>query len=177
MVGTFFLRGSSLPRVANTLIVKQFTMKKTLMIACCLFVSLCGAQQDIYQKVNAFVKQNDPTLLVQNKLMVINFVTPSLKDDKNVYSTLEKTATVYGGAKLKGGKNGVVCVTVVDDTQAQIALNKQGYKNLHVITKLQLENADVNGIDNITFNSKGEVVFKNLEQGKIHEAINQLITR
>ncbi|MDZ4664944.1 MAG: hypothetical protein SGJ15_08730 [Bacteroidota bacterium] len=152
-------------------------MKKTLMIACCLFVSLCGAQQDIYQKVNAFVKQSDPTLMVQNKVMVVNFVEANLNDDKSVYSTLEKTANVYGGAKLKGGKNGVICVAVVSDTQAQIALNKKGYKNLHVITKSQLENADVSGIDNITFNSNGEVVFKNLEPGKIYEAINQLITR
>ncbi len=152
-------------------------MKKTLMIACCLFVSLCGAQQNIYQKVSAFVKQNDPALVVHNKLIVINFVTADLKDEKNVYSSLEKTANVYGNAKLKGGKNGIICITVVDDTQAQIALNKQGYKNLHVITKSQLENADISGIDNITFNSKGEVVFKNLEQGKIYEAINQLITR
>ena len=98
------------------------------MIACCLFVSLCGAQQDIYQKVNAFVKQSDPTLMVQNKVMVVNFVEANLNDDKSVYSTLEKTANVYGGAKLKGGKNGVICVAVVSDTQAQIALNKKGYK-------------------------------------------------
>lgn len=152
-------------------------MKKTLMIACCLFVSLCGAQQDIYQKVNAFVKQNNPTLVVQNKVMVINFVTDNLKSDKNVYSTLEKTANVYGAAKLRGGKSGVICVAVVNDTQEQIALNKQGYKNLYVIIKTQLENVDISGLDNITFNSDGEVVFKNLEPGKIYEAINQLITR
>lgn len=152
-------------------------MKKILMIACCLFVSLCDAQQDIYQKVNAFVKQNDPMLLVQNKVMVINFATDNLKSDKSVYSTLEKTANVYGSAKLKGGKSGVICVAVVKDTQEQIALNKQGYKNLLVITKSQLENIDIIGLDNITFNSDGEVVFKNLEPGKIYEAINQLITR
>ena len=116
-------------------------------------------------------------LLVQNKVMVINFTTDNLKSDKSVYSTLEKTANVYGSAKLKGGKSGVICVTVVNDTQEQIALNKQGYKNLLVITKSQLENIDINGLDNITFSSDGEVVFKNLEPGKIYEAINQLITR
>lgn len=147
------------------------------MIACSLFVSFCGAQKDIYQKVNAFVKQNNQTLLVENKLIVINFVTDNLKSDKSIYSSLEKTANVYGAAKLKGGKSGIICVTVVNDSQEQIALNKQGYRNLHIITKSQLENIDVNGLDNITFNSNGEVVFKNLEQGKIYEAINQLITR
>lgn len=147
------------------------------MIACCLVVSISSAQQDIYQKVSAFLKQNDPTLITQSKLMVINFVSPDLKEDKNDHSTLDKTAKVYGNAKLKGGKKGVICIAVVEDAQAEIALNKQGYKNLLVINRSQIDNVDTKGIDNITFNSNGEVVFKNLEQGKIYDAINQLITR
>jgi hypothetical protein len=152
-------------------------MIRTLIIACCLLTSVCIAQQDIYKKVSTFIKQGHPTLVVQSKLMVINFVNANSAEGKSVYSSLEKTAKVYGNAKLKGGKSGVICVTVVDDTQTEIALNKEGFKEFYIINKSVLENTDIVGLENITYNSSGEVVFKNLEQGKIYEAINQLITR
>lgn len=145
--------------------------KKTLIIAFSFLVSLCSAQQDIYKEVSAFIKQHHPELIMQSKLLVINFA-----NDK-AYSSLEKTATVYGTAKLKGGRNGVVCVTIVKDTDAEIALNKQGYKNMQVISASQLGAMESKGIDNITFNSNGDVVFQGLEPNKIYEAINQLITR
>ena len=152
-------------------------MKQLLIIAFALVVNLCNAQDEIYQKVNTFIKQNHPELITQSKILVVNFVNPSQSDDKGVHKSLEKTGSVYEVAKLKGGRNGVICVTVVKDAQSQIALNKQGHKHIHVINGSQLQNLDTNGIDNITFNSNGEVVYKNLESNKIYEAINQLITR
>jgi hypothetical protein len=145
--------------------------KKTLIIAFSFLVSLCSAQQDIYKKVSAFIKQNHPEIITQSKLLVINFA------NEKAYSSLEKTATIYGSAKLKGGRNGAVCVTIVKDTDAEIALNKQGYKNMQVINGAQLGSIDPKGLDNITFSSNGEVIFQDLEPHKIYEAINQLITR
>lgn len=152
-------------------------MKKTLIIVFALLASLCNAQEDIYQKVNAFLKQNNPDLIIQNKVLVVNFANPQQKDAGGVYKSLEKTGSVYQVAKLKGGRNGVICVTVVKDSQEEIALNKLGYKHIYVINGSQLENTDTKGIDNITFDSMGKVVYKNLESNKIFEAINHLITR
>jgi hypothetical protein len=152
-------------------------MKKTLIVAFILFAGLCGAQNDLYQKISSFLKQNDPSLIVQSKILVINFVNPDQNGDKSVYSSLEKAASVYQVAKLKGGRNGVICVTVVKDSKAEIALNKQGYTHIQVLNAEQLGNLDAAGVDNITFNAMGEVVYKNLESNKIYEAINQLITR
>lgn len=152
-------------------------MKKTLIITLSLIVSLCSAQQEVYQKVNAFVKQSNPELITSNKLMVINFSNDKSNETNAVFDDLEKTARVYGNAKLKGGKNGVLCVLVANDSEEEIALNKKGYKNLHVINKSVLGNIDVANIGNITFDSNGKIVFKNLETTKVYEAINQLITR
>lgn len=145
-------------------------MKTTLIIAFSFLVSLCNAQQDIYKELSAFIKQHHPDVITQSKLLVVNFA------NEKANASLEKTATVYGNAKLKGGRNGVICVTVLKDTDAEIALNKQGYKNIYVINGSQL-NVNSKGIDNITFNSNGDVVFQGLEPNKIYEAINQLITR
>lgn len=146
-------------------------MKKTLIIAFSFLVSFYSAQQDIYKEVSSYIKQHHPELVTQSKLMVINFA------NENAYNSLEKTAIVYGNAKLKGGRSGVICVTIVKDASAEIALNKQGFKNMHVINGSQLGLLDSKDIDNITFNSNGEVVFQGLEPHKIYEAINQLITR
>jgi hypothetical protein len=145
--------------------------KKAFIIAFTFLTSLCSAQQDIFKEVSAFIKQNHPDIITQSKLLVINFA------NEKAYSSLEKTATIYGNAKLKGGRNGVLCVTIVKNADAEIALNKQGYTNMHVINATQLTSVDAKGTDNITFNSQGEVVFQDLEPTKIYEAINQLITR
>jgi hypothetical protein len=150
-------------------------MKRKLIITLSLIVSLCSAQQDIYKKVSAFIKQNNPDLIIQSKLLVINF--DNAKDNKTAYVSLDKTAKTYSEAKLKGGRNGVICIAIVEDAQAEISLNKQGYKDLQIINRSQLGNIETSGIENITFNSSGEVVFQNLESAKIYEAINQLITR
>lgn len=152
-------------------------MKKTLIMAFVLFTGLCSAQNEIYQKVSSFIKQNNSSLIVQNKILVVNFNNPDQTSDKGVYSSLEKAGSVYEVAKLKGGRNGVVCVTVVKDAQAEITLNKKGYEHILVINGEQLGKLETAGIDNVTFNDKGEVVYKNLESTKIYEAINQLITR
>jgi hypothetical protein len=152
-------------------------MKKTLIIAFLIVAGLSKAQNDLYQKVSSFLKQNDPSLIVQSKILVINFVDPGQNGDKSVYKSLEKAGDVYAFAKLKGGRNGVICVTVVKDSKTEIALNKQGYTHIHVLNAEQLGNLDTTGIDNITFNAMGEMVYKNLESDKIYEAINQLITR
>jgi hypothetical protein len=95
--------------------------KKTLLIAFSFLVSLCSAQQDIYKEVSAFIKQNHPDLIVQSKVLVINFA------NEKSFTSLDKTAKVYGNAKLKGGRHGVICVTIVKDTEAEIALNKKGF--------------------------------------------------
>jgi hypothetical protein len=48
---------------------------------------------------------------------------------------------------------------------------------MQVINGSQLGAMESKGLENITFNSQGEVVFQDLEPDKIYEAINQLITR
>lgn len=151
--------------------------KKTLIIAFVLFIGLCSAQNEIYQKVSTFIKQNNSEMVVQNKILVINFNNLDQGKDKGGYASLEKTGNVYQVAKLKGGRSGVICVTVVKNAQAEVVLNKKGYDHILVINSEQLGALETTGIDNITFNDKGEVVYKNLESTKIYEAINQLITR
>ena len=116
-------------------------------------------------------------MVVQNKILVINFNNLDQGKDKGGYASLEKTGNVYQVAKLKGGRSGVICVTVVKNAQAEVVLNKKGYDHILVINSEQLGALETTGIDNITFNDKGEVVYKNLESTKIYEAINQLITR
>lgn len=152
-------------------------MKKGLAIVFLFTICFCNAQQDIYQKVIQLIRQSNPDLLIESKLLLINFDRSSIQENKSLYSELEKTASVYESAKLKGGKTGVVCVTVVNDTQAEVALDKEGYTKLIKIKIADLSGVNSEGITNLAFNSKGELLFKNIETKDIYGSVNKLITR
>lgn len=152
-------------------------MKRSLTIALLFVISFCGAQKEIYQKVSGLIIQNNPDLKIEGKVVVINFDRISPQLNKTLYSQLEKTANVYEVAKLKGGKKGVVCVTIVNDTQAEVVLNKEGYKKLVKIKITNLGTISVENIKNIAFDSNGDVVFKNINENEIYESVHKLITR
>lgn len=135
-----------------------------------------GAQQDLYKQVAMQLKKNSPSLILENKVLVINFINTDITN-KTIATDLEKTANVYEYAKLKGGRKGVVCVSIVPSALVEITLNKEGYKKTIKLLKSEIGNTDVAGIENIVFNSAGEVVYKNIEASKIYESVQNLITR
>lgn len=152
-------------------------IKRVMVMAIVLISGLCNAQDELYQKLSLLIKQNYPGLTVQNKVLVVGFLDPKVDKSMEGLKSLDKAGNVYETAKLKGGRSGALCVNVVNDSQSEIVFNKQGHKHVIVINASQLGTMDLNGINNMTFDSNGKIVYKNLEPEKIFEAINQLITR
>lgn len=152
-------------------------MKKSLIIAWVFLVNICAAQQTVYQKVSEAIAKSNPEIGLEDKIVLINLDRSPVQLNNKLYTELEKTATVYGTAKLKGGKKGVVCVTIVNDAEEEVALNKEGYKSLVKIKLSEVEGLGGDNLRNIAYGSDGEVIFKNIEVKDVFESVHKLITR
>ncbi len=152
-------------------------MRNRLTLALLLLINFFNAQQEIYQKVCQFLKDNNPDLIVESKLVIINFDNSASQINKTLYSELEKMANIYEAAKLKGGRKGVICVSIIPNSQREIELNKEGYKKIVKIKESDIEFAKDESLSNIAFSSNGEVVFKNADKKEIYELVHKLITR
>jgi len=152
-------------------------MKTKLVLLLFFVASYLGAQQDIYKTVFETLTKNSPELILGNKVLVVSFNDNEAEINKAEATDLEKTANVFQGAKLSGGKKGVVCVSIVPNVSLKIMLDKEGYKKTVKLLKSDLGDVDVSNIKNITFSSTGEIIYENIETSKIYESIQKLITR
>ena len=156
-------------------------MKKNLLLfALIVFGTFSKAQFNFYVEVKKIISISNPDIDLENKLIGINVLNLSNKDSKEATKQFEKAFTVYEYAKLKGGKNGFVSVSIVlDELSSMITISLKRDK----IIKTILINADDISLkrelnfSNIIFNSDGNLVYKDLQATKIFESVNSLITR
>jgi len=153
-------------------------MKKTATIILFFLVSNFFSQENLFQKVKEQLKKDHPEIKLDNKLILIN--TWSINDAKSRETNIQvnKTLTVYGGSKLKGGAWGIIAVLICKDgdlNNAAVTLNKDQVNKPLVINAA----ADLNtaGFTNIVFDAAGKEIYKNISPENIYESIHQLITR
>jgi chromosome condensin MukBEF MukE localization factor len=149
-------------------------MKKTLT----LFILMCFgkhiAQSEIAKQVRQVLNQRYTDLIIENKLLVINHATShSDIDQQKVNFELEKTATVFQNAKLKGGSKGVICVILVDDIKREIAF-KKGIKNTYFIYSGEVK---IPASKTLIIDSEGTVILNSVEPSEIYSFVHSLITR
>lgn len=152
-------------------------MRNKLLIIFIVFVSSYYAQQNAYQKIRELAQLAEPKVNLENKILVINFEQNVSTEHQETCLDMEKTAKVYGKAKLTGGKDGVICVQIIKDSQEEIAMNKAGFTNIIKIKASQIELPLDGEIRNCVINSEGNAIYKNLATNSIYEAIHKLITR
>jgi len=152
-------------------------MKKNLLLLLIFVAGYLGAQQDIYKTVSEALKKNTPKVVLENKILVINFSSNPTEINKVVAADLEKTANVFQAAKLKDGRKGVICVSIVPNALVEIMLDKEGYKKTMKLLASDLGDINVSNIENIIFNANGDVLYKNIEETKIYTSVQKLITR
>lgn len=149
-------------------------MKKIITLLFLFCFSKQYAQSEISKQVKEALNQKYADLVLDNKLLVVNHAS-SLTDatQQKVNSELEKTENVYQNAKLKGGKKGVVCVMIVDNTDQEIAF-KKSVKNCYLI---KVNDIALTPSKTIIIDSEGTVVFENVDASKIYNSVQSLITR
>lgn len=149
-------------------------MKKILALLFLFCFSKHYAQSEISKQVKEALNQKYADLVLDNKLLVVNHAA-SLSDatQQKINSELEKTGNVYQNAKLKGGRKGVVCVMIVDNTDQEIAF-KKSIKNCFLIKASDIA---LTTSKTIIIDSEGTIVFDNVDASKIYSSVHSLITR
>jgi hypothetical protein len=151
--------------------------KKLLIMVSILIVGYNQAQEEMYSKLVEQLQKSHPDLVLNEKLLVVNFTNKSGVSDRAVTNELERIATVYEHAKLKGGKKGVVCVELVNTIQAEIQMNKDGFVKTKKVIASDAILGNETDYTNVVFTSTGEVVYTNIKTDKLFGSVNKLITR
>jgi hypothetical protein len=156
-------------------------MKKNLfLLALLLYTTLFKAQFNFYVEVKKMINISHPEINLENKLIAVNVLNLSNKESKDATKQFEKAYSVYEYAKLKGGKNGFVSVSVIKEELSSMITISLKRDNIIKTILLKVEDISFKGelnFSNYVFNSVGNVVYKDLPTSKIFESINSLITR
>lgn len=151
-------------------------MKKNLLIVLVFMSTVVVSQEAFYQKIKESITQQYPTLKLENKLIVINTWAESDIDSRKMNAGVDKAYATYEYAKLKGGTKGMIGVIVCRDQNNNIGIALNRDKIGKAISLKNISPEDLAGFSNVIFDSKGEIVKKNIA-GDIFEEIHTLITR
>jgi hypothetical protein len=145
---------------------------------------LCGfvtvAQEEAYGKIRQVLAEKRPDLQTSSRVIAFNTWTDSDPEGREANKSFEKAYKTFEFARLKGGLQGLVVVTInrsgSNDAAMSIALAADGVKK---IIPLRME--DLAGLDlkhkNAVFDSGGKMIYRDLPPSGVFSAIQNLITR
>jgi hypothetical protein len=137
---------------------------------------LAGAvfsQESLYLEIKEKLFKEHPELQTTNKLIVVNVWSANDSKSREANISLNKAATVYNSAKLKGGLKGMIGVTICKDEGpgSNVILAKD-----NVTKTVSISGDHVPSMNNIIFDSQGNVIAQNIT-GDIYSEVQKLITR
>lgn len=153
-------------------------MKQLAGIILLFFATNFSAQENLFQKVKEQLKKEHPEIKLDNKLIMISTWSAEDTKSREANMAINKTLTVYGGAKLKGGAWGIIGVLICKDedpNMATLTLNKD--KVDKPVSVLAGNGINTTGFTNIVYDVSGKEIYKNIAPENIYESIHQLITR
>jgi hypothetical protein len=152
-------------------------MKKLFVLLMVLFFGNIKAQESLRSKLNLILNQKYNEVITDNKLLLLHNASANIDlTQSNTNEELEKTAKVYANAKLKGGKKGLVCVVIAENTDQVIAL-KKNLKFCYVINRTDLEKIDLNKRSTMIIDSEGNISKNQIQSNAIYSTVQSLITR
>ena len=152
-------------------------MKKVSLVVLMFAFTGVFAQSPLLIKVKQRLLAEHPELKLDNKIVVINVWSVSKVESRERNTQLNKAYATYEFAKLKGGLKGMIGVLInLDDelSQQEIALGKDNVSK--AINIVNLQGVELDNINNIIFDDKGNEMAKNID-GDIFKEVNALITR
>lgn len=153
---------------------------RILLISLLLSGSLLQAQNPVYEKVTSLLKKNYPEVDLNNKVLSYNAWSLNDESARAFNQELDKVTNIYQSAKLKGGKNGMIGVSIVLDGADATANTTLRYDGVQYL--LQLNAADLHDLFpgaplRATFDAEGNEIGRNTADGQLFQFINGLITR
>jgi hypothetical protein len=150
-------------------------MKKISIILLFLWCKAITGQSEGVSEVRNAMNNKYPTVSHEGKIIFIASELNGKKYAPEELKELEKTATVYQFAKLKGGLKGIICLLLVKDASREVELNKLGIEKV-----MKLQEKDLSSIDLKTamfVSSDGQVTPYLPNNINIFSMVNSLITR
>lgn len=157
-------------------------MKAVYITLLTLSLGFVKAQSDLRSELLSFLAGEKEITL--NRLVALNVWSANDVNSRSLNKEFDKAYSIYHGAKLKGGSQGIVCVMICldkNDVAASIAVKKDG------VVKLIQANSENKALYNlikdkkagynIVFDKDGNTVYENLKPGTVATSVNQLITR
>jgi hypothetical protein len=151
-------------------------MKKIIILIFIFTVNAGFAQQNLFSQVKEKIQNDHPEIKLDNKLIAVNVWSARDMQQREANIQLNKAATTFEFAKLKGGSKGIVAVVINsgDEQQGDIILNKDKASKLVRVNNAQL---NINNVSNIIFDSNGNIIYSSLDANEIFPSIQKLITR
>jgi hypothetical protein len=144
-----------------------------------LWIALAGtssAQSDAYAAIVKVLAQKVPGLSVEARLICVNIWSERESETREGNKSLDKTIDVFEHARLKGGKNGMIGVSVCSNNlSAVIGLHADGVVHLIPVAASDLNLALP--FRSAVFDSDGKLVRQDLVAADWYPYILQLITR
>ncbi|MBA3665698.1 MAG: hypothetical protein H0W61_16055 [Bacteroidetes bacterium] len=152
-------------------------MKKIIIIFFCFFASNFLAQDNLFVKVKEQLKKQHPELQIENKLIVINVWSSNDAESRNANAELNKTASTFEYAKLKGGRRGMIAVVINSDESENLSVITLGKDKITKAIALSKADLDVSAVKTVAFDSDGNKVYSSIPSKDIFSSIQKLITR
>jgi hypothetical protein len=159
-------------------------MKKISLLI--LFVSIMiqmRSQTAEYFSLLSYI-QTHTKQSTENRLIAVSVWSPSDRNSRDINSQLSEACYVYQNAKLKGGNKGMLGVLICsdnDEVTANIAIKKDGIKNVIVVNSSQLnsfpELSKKPSSYNAVYDMNGKMIYENLASNSVFDSIRNLITR
>lgn len=162
-------------------IVKNRNMKKLLLL-----LSFFGLQQGLkaqsltFNKIKEVIASQKPELVLQNKLIAFTVWEVSDMESRECNKAFEKAYNTYYKAKLKGGENGFIALSINKDNMSELAIiacKKDGIKEMFCVKLSELNLSELNQTKNQIFDATGTILFTNLPSSSVFSSVHSLITR
>jgi len=141
-----------------------------------------------FDKVKNELRASYPEINFSNKLLVISQWNSNELASRENHKEFNRVCKIYKSAKLKGGLNGIIFVSISSDTDEiaySICLKKDSintpflicdFKSFSSNSKLSKLGFTLE-IKNVIFDENGNLINKNTETDQIYSKFNSLLTR
>ncbi|WP_317897390.1 hypothetical protein [Aurantibacillus circumpalustris] len=138
-----------------------------------------SAQNNLYQNIKKLINETHSEISTENKLIAFNIWSLDNLESRETNKQFEKAYSVYESSFLKGGRNGLIVVSINKNNLSSPALvtyAKDGITKTIPFKLSDFEDLDTS-ITNAVFDSNGGGVYQNLSSQNVLGSIHHLITR
>ena len=150
------------------------------------FTLLLTSTSSVFSQSNTFsqlknkIHEKYPDLSLEDHIIAVNYWTVDDEQSRKNSVAFEKTVKVYHGAILKGGREGMIVISINGDNlnpEATIVLNKENIKLSFPFTAEETANIIPGKWCNVVYDSRGIELYRNLQDTQVFPSILNLVTR